>query len=175
MNNFEKMRLKESRIPAADLIEWFSYCESTGSLLWKKCSNNAFLGKEAGNVRTDRWGKSYRIVIFMGLNFMCHRIAWAIKHSEWPSDQIDHRNRDGLDNRIENLRVVTNAINARNTRRKNKASSGHRGVRWHTIGKKWNARIKINGKDISLGLYVNIEDAIAARRSADIKHGFSND
>ncbi len=46
--------------------------------------------------------------------YMVHRVAWALYYNKWPEHTIDHINRDGSDNRIENLRDVTQAINNTN-------------------------------------------------------------
>ena len=46
-----------------------------------------------------------------------HRLAWMMAHGEWPAGQIDHINGVRDDNRIVNLRVVTNRINAQNKRK----------------------------------------------------------
>ena len=44
------------------------------------------------------------------------------------------------------------------------------GVGWHKQRKKWRARIKNNGKDISLGLFHSYEDAVKARKLAEIDY-----
>jgi len=80
---------------------------------------------------------------------------------------VDHINGDALDNRRSNLRAVTNSENLRNAIRRCTNKSGYVGVVWHTQTKKWNARIKVNYKAISLGLYDNKEDANAARLKAE--------
>lgn len=77
--------------------------------------------------------------------------------------QVDHINHNTLDNRKCNLRKCTcreNSLNKRNN------TSGYPGVRWHSQGKKWNARIVINGKEKSLGMFENFDDAVKARRKA---------
>lgn len=76
--------------------------------------------------------------------------------------QVDHINRNTLDNRRCNLRIVTCRENNLNKRNNNKTP----GVRWHSQGKKWNARITIKGKEKSLGMYDKYEDAVCARLKA---------
>ena len=51
-----------------------------------------------------------------------HRLAWFYVHEQWPTHSIDHINGDALDNRIVNLRSVTNAENRKNSKRKNETS-----------------------------------------------------
>ena len=43
--------------------------------------------------------------------YRAHRVIWALVHGEWPEGQIDHINGVRDDNRLENLRVVTNQDN----------------------------------------------------------------
>lgn len=62
----------------------------------------------------------------------------------------------------ENCRWVDKYIQMGNTTTNNKVP----GVGWHKQRQKYRARIKVNGKDISLGLYHNIDDAIKARKEA---------
>lgn len=76
--------------------------------------------------------------------------------------QVDHINRNPLDNRRCNLRIVTSRENNLNKKNNNKVP----GVRWHSQGKKWNARITIKGKDKSLGMFSRYEDAVCARLKA---------
>jgi hypothetical protein len=73
---------------------------------------------------------------------------------------IDHKNNDTLDNRRNNLRFATNSENQQNRKsaqRDNK--SGVRGVYWNKHAKSWHARIKLNGKCISVGYFKEITDA----------------
>ena len=70
--------------------------------------------------------------------------------------EVDHENRNGLDNRKSKLRLITRNGNARNCVRKNK--SGVKGVEKSKSGK-FRARIYINGKKKHLGTFDNLEDA----------------
>ena len=79
----------------------------------------------------------------------------------------DHKNCDKLDNRKENLRVCTRSQNIYNRKFK-KSISGLQGVR--PSGKKWTARIKANGKEIHIGTYETIEEAIVVRDEAAKKY-----
>ena len=78
--------------------------------------------------------------------------------------QIDHVNGNGLDNRKENLRIVTNRENGQN--RHEITSSKYNGVRWHKASSKWEAQIKFNGKNRYLGVFDNELDAATAYRVA---------
>jgi len=60
----------------------------------------------------------------------------------------DHINQNRLDNRVENLRVVDNHINQRNSKLGASNTSGYKGVYWDSKYKKWCARITVYGKRI---------------------------
>lgn len=66
---------------------------------------------------------------------------------------IDHINNDKLDNRVENLQIITQREN-NSKDRKNKTSK-YTGVTWHKKSNKWMACIGINGKKIYLGYFTN--------------------
>lgn len=80
---------------------------------------------------------------------------------------IDHINKNRLDNRKENLRVVTPKENMHNRTVTRNSKSGHNGVTWVEKKNKWFSRIKSNGKITNLGYYENLEDAIKARKKAE--------
>lgn len=76
--------------------------------------------------------------------------------------QADHRNRDTLDNRRSNLRIVTRAQNKMNSRRYRNNSSGYVGV-YPAHGGKWQASVTINRKNVQIGTYTTAEEAALAR------------
>jgi hypothetical protein len=78
----------------------------------------------------------------------------------------DHKNRDKLDNRRENLRPVTHVVNARNRGPRSENLAGVRGVSWFDNGRYWVA-IRVKGKRYCLGTFPTIEQAATARREAE--------
>lgn len=82
-----------------------------------------------------------------------------------PGEQVDHINRDGLDNRRENLRVCTQSQNMAHARRKASAT-GFRGV--HKHGRKWRAIVGRNerGRNLYAGSFDTPEEAALARDEA---------
>ena len=119
-------------------------------------------------------GQGYRHGAIFGRKYRAHRVAWALHHGEWPVDQIDHENGDRADNRIANLRSVTNAENGRNQKRSARNASGVIGVHWFKTKRKWRAAITVAGVSMSLGYFARIEDACEARDAAERRHGFNS-
>lgn len=131
--------------------------------------NTKFAGKEAFTaVNKDGYSKG-RV---FAMQCYAHRVIWAIYYGEWPTDQIDHINGVKNDNRIENLRAVTRQENGKNQKLYNTNTSGVTGVYWQKKALKWRAQITMNGRLLCLGRYVKKDDAIAARKAAELEHGF---
>ena len=83
---------------------------------------------------------------------------------------IDHANGNKLDNRKSNLRECTIQQNSFNKGIRTNNTSGVTGVVWDKSRNKWHAKIQINGKLIYLGTFKEKEDAIQARRQAEIDY-----
>lgn len=75
--------------------------------------------------------------------------------------EVDHVNLNGLDNRRENLRVVTRSQNMANTRSRG-GSSAYKGVSWSNQAKKWHAYIGYQKRRIHIGFFNEERDAAAA-------------
>lgn len=84
--------------------------------------------------------------------------------------RVDHRKGDGLDNRREMLRVCTNYQNNQNARKRKDNSSGYKGVTWNKVRRKYQARIQVNHKSMSLGYYDDPANAANAYDVAARKH-----
>jgi hypothetical protein len=88
------------------------------------------------------------------------------------TQQVDHINLNGLDNRRANMRLCSAAENARNRRKSAANTSGLKGVCWNKASKKWQAGIRCDGKTFHLGLYDTPDDAHAAYAKASAaRHG----
>ena len=89
-----------------------------------------------------------------------------------PVDQVDHIDGNGLNNRWNNLREVSSQENNMNMRLSSNNTSGVTGVCWATRDKRWIANIKVNRKNKCLGYFTDFNEAVAARKAAEIEHGF---
>ncbi len=97
-------------------------------------------------------------------NIKMHRLILDLL--EQPQVEVDHRNRDGLDNRRCNLRRANRKDNMGNRQRNCNNTSGVKGVTWHKAGGAWCAKIGRAGKRIHLGLFSTKQKAAAAYRHA---------
>ena len=143
------------------------YDSSTGQFTWRLKRRRCRPGDPTGCVARN----GYVVVRLDNVLHYAHRLAWLYEQGRWPAEQLDHINGDRTDNRIANLREVTNAQNAQNQKRRNN-TSGFPGVRRENS--KWLAEIKVQYKPIRLGLFDTPEAAHAAYLAAKQKlHPFS--
>lgn len=84
--------------------------------------------------------------------------------------KVDHISGDKHDNRKSNLRIVNSMQNAQNKGILLSNTSGTPGVNFVKATGRWRARITVNRKEINLGTFLLIEDAIKARKAAEKKY-----
>lgn len=140
------------------------HCEST-CRGWNKrlAGKEAFTAPDARNYLTGR---------IFNETFKAHRVIWALYYGEWPDHEVCHDDGDPANNRIDNLYDGTHEVNMKNVKKSKNNTSGMTGVYWDKQRDKWNPKIKVNGKSIHLGYFDTFEEAVAARKAAEIKYGF---
>ena len=175
----------------AEIVRELLYCNpNTGKLFWKERPlkyfkseraarrwNTRYAGKEAFICKDKDYNSKHgrirrKVGSIFDKNYYAHRIIWLHYYGCWPKDQIDHINHDTTDNRIINLREVSQLENQKNRSHQKNSTTGYTGVSWHKINKKYIARIKVNHKHIHLGSYDNLEEAVKARELANINYNF---
>lgn len=162
----KQRQLKESAIDRSRLLEVLDYDPSTGIFRWKVAvSNFVRVGSQAGRVRDD----GYRAISFGNRLYLAHRLAWFYVYGFWPSDMLDHINRDRDDNRIANLREATRGQNMQNRAVSPENMSGFKCVQSNKYNR-WTARITIGGKRNRLGWFDTPEEAHAAYMAAARQH-----
>lgn len=153
------------KIAAERLREIVRYNSRTGVFTWritrKKCTAGAIVGRvdDRGYLTAKL---DYRI-------YYLHRAAWLYMTGTWPANDIDHIDQNKSNNRWRNLREATRKQNIENGPRRKNNTSGEIGVTWNKLEKKWVARITHKRKKLSLGYFVNFDDAVAARRAGVLK------
>jgi hypothetical protein len=99
-------------------------------------------------------------------NIKMHRLILNLKKGD--AAVCDHKNRNGLDNRKENLRLVTIGLNNYNCKKYVSNTSGYRGVSWRKCLNKWSVRIDSKGITVFCGCYRNLEQAASEYDKAAI-------
>lgn len=156
--------MKENNLTAADVLAVVSYCPDSGVFTWKwragdrrklQTWNSRFAGKPCAGVNDE----GYLTIRINEKVYLAHRLAWLVSYGEVPAGMLDHINRNRLDNRVANLRVVTHFQNMQNRKMQRNNKSGFRGVSWDGKYGKWRARINAEGKCINLGYFDSPEKA----------------
>lgn len=170
-------------LTAQRLRELLDYDAQTGVMRWRQRPASSFgsfpayasfLAKRCGCVAGSLKRDGYIHITIGGKAHAAHRLAWLHVTDNWPARTIDHINGNRSDNRLTNLREVSQAENNQNVRFKGLPPSGARGVSWVEGKKRWRATISVNGKVRHLGLHKTIEAAEAAYiRAKAIHHPFS--
>lgn len=143
--------------------------DETGLLIRKKrTSNSVQIGDIAGNKHPN----GYIGISVNGDHYPAHRIVWLLKTGEWPNGDIDHIDGDRSNNRFENLRQVDRRTNSRNQKLRSTNKSGVMGVHWNSRYERWIAQINDENGRKHLGFFVSKDDAIAARKAAEVALGY---
>ena len=159
----QKMQIEIKNLIIEDFKEYFDY--KNGELYWKNCRYKAYNGKKAGHIhKTGYW----RIKLNKE-NYQAHRIIFAMHHDFMP-EFIDHIDGDTSNNKIENLREATRTQNFQNSKKTIRNKSGVKGVFWHKIKNRWIARVSVNGKEIHVGTFTDLDEATKAVKQFREKH-----
>ena len=122
---------------------------------------------DTGDMKEVGWTHSQGYLCFdlKGKKLRIHRFLYQQFHKEklQPHNQIDHINRDKKDNRISNLRIVSNIQNSQNTKCHKDNKLGHKNINYDKRRKTYNVRIQVVGKQNHIGVYKTLEEAIIAR------------
>ena len=152
---------KKLRINKNDSMDIYTWRETkTRPSYWFKMKPSFSITKRDYKKYTIKINN--KLYLLSRLFYKAHNNDWDITDSSM-NNFIDHINNNSLDNRIENLRILTHQQNQFNTNAK--------GYYWNKIHNKWRAQIKIDGKTKNLGLFHNEEDAhIAYLNAKEIHH-----
>lgn len=156
-----------NELTAEHLRSILHYSPETGIFTWKVSTSSRI---KSGDATGSQNGEGYLHIQLQRRRYKAHRLAWLYVYGEWPTDQIDHINRNRSDNRISNLREATNKQNGQNKSKRSDNTSGHPGVYWLKQSSKWRACIMHNYKLTHLGYFADREEAIAARKAGELRY-----
>ena len=173
------MPIKRRPPLSAELVRsLFDYDPHSGILRWREQPakprkwNTRYAGTIAGSAV-----KGYlQIQVPKPHNYYAHHIAWCHYYGYWPPDQVDHKDRQRANNRIDNLRMASHSDNGCNKGRQKNNISGAVGVSFNRLNGNWRVRINRNGRQVFDESFPTRSEAMAARAAAIAKfHGeFAN-
>ena len=136
--------------------------------IWRDCKTKpSYWFKIKPTLKVNKY-KYKRYELQIGKYYILSRVVYKAHNNEWDitdtsnTNLIDHINNNSLDNRIENLRILTNQQNQWNTNAKGYCLSKR--------SNKWRAKIQVNGKTKYLGLFTEEADARNAYLEAKEKY-----
>ncbi|EHE2320716.1 hypothetical protein JNE51_004426 [Salmonella enterica] len=135
-----------------------------GDLWWNPCYQNPNVDYDRPVGFVNKHGnKQVRISVDgVGRCYKVHRLIWWIVNYEWPDGEIDHIDRNPLNNHIDNLRVVDHRTNCNNRGTYSTNTTGYTGT-FQTKGGLWGFQISINKKRFNVTGYTHKETAALAR------------
>jgi hypothetical protein len=132
------------------------------------------IGRAIGSVSTggaERPDKKYLITKISGKHYCAHKLVYLWHYGQWP-EQLDHINRDSLDNRVENLRPANACTNMQNRKVFKSNTSGAKGVAWNKRANKWQVYVGVERKIKHIGYFDNFELAeLVAHEARQKFHG----
>ena len=164
----------------AKLQTLLDYNPLTGNLVWRYRLRNEFLSdqlhrfwnvKYAGKPAFKTKEHGYFIGKIDGEAYKTSRIIFKLCFNI-DAECGDHEDGNKQNNRINNLRDVTQLQNNRNAKRRDDNSSGCSGVYWQKNVRNWRASIGHNGKMVMIGTFDDYQDAVNARKQAELDYGY---
>ena len=148
-----------------DVLDRLRY--DNGKLYWTKVNSNAIkVGSEAGHIDHGRHGDRRKIRVG-DKQLYTSVLIYTMFHGTIPAGmKVDHKDGDTMNNRIDNLRLLDNALNVRNSTAK--VGKWMRGVRQR--GQRFQAYFTLNGKQKSLGTFATELGAHQAHLAANEQH-----
>ena len=148
--------------------------EEESGLKRKVSRGRAKAGSWAGGVsEIEVCGKIRKVwqVQIDGKLYKASRIIYFMAHGVDPHPmEVDHEDRNSLNNNVNNLRLGDDVLQAQNQGIRSNNTSGVKGVHWHKGTSKWQARIKVEDKWKHLGYYTTLKEAAAARNAGVRKY-----
>ena len=155
--------MKPKPLPPVERVrELLDYNPLTGDFFWRVTvnTNGARAGDKAGTNLNDR----YWSINVDRQPCLAHRLAWLISTSEDPGDfDVEHKDEDKMNNRLDNLRLATRSQNKANQRKS-------KGYCFCKQTGRWLATIKVAGKQFNLGRFDTEEEARQAYVSAKLHY-----
>lgn len=157
----------------AEVKELFDYRED-GQLVRKVATSgpSGAVGTVVGYYpKKKRRNNRYATTRVGGEHWCMHKLIFFWHHGFVP-EQLDHINRDTLDNRIENLRAASSTQNACNRGKFSNNTSGAKGVSWHGASQKWFVYVDVAKKRQNIGYFEDFELAeLVALEAREKYHG----
>lgn len=147
------------------LKELFVYDEKTGIITNRVDRNKSKKGENPGGIDN----RGYLTISINGKMMQGHRLAFLYTYGYLPKF-IDHKDRNKLNIKINNLRECRQQQNCYNRGPSRNNKCGIKGVYWDSGAKMWRAQLSISGKNTYLGCFWDKQTAAQIVRIERLKH-----
>lgn len=149
-------------ITQSHVLDLFAYDPLTGLVTHRTNRVKVKAGDRAGSSSKS----ASRYLRIFGKKELEHRIIWLYMTGALPIGELDHEDHDRGNNRWNNLREVTHAVNMQNKPRYANNRTGTAGVSIDKRCGKFRAYLSIGGKPKGLGYFTTYAEAVSARSAA---------
>ena len=162
--SYRKKQLPELSVLLAEARRIYQYDAINGGLIWINHKNPKRTWPAIGTPVGGDDGHGYKMCLLLGHKFKVHQIVWLVVNGELPPGSIDHIDGDRRNNRIENLRVVTDHQNSMNLASCKCDTAGvkRNHYRKTQLKRPYSAVVQHLGRKHSFGSYATIGEARAA-------------
>lgn len=159
--------MAKKELSQARLKELIRYDPKTGVFRWNISRKGPVRkGVVAGSIDKD----GYRLIGVDGCQYRAHRLAILYVTGKMPDEDVDHRHGNRSDNRWKKIRPVNRQQNCWNSQAHSDSKSKLKGAHFHPQTGRWLSRIRIDGKNIYLGIFPTAQEAHDAYDKRARKH-----
>lgn len=152
------------QLPPRELVQQLlDYDPLTGIFVWRPRDNKNWNAKYAGKIAGSDSHSKYNAIFIHNRQYLAHRLAWLLYYGEPIPDEIDHKDGNPHNNKIDNLRSATRAENIANSKLSNRNTTGYKGVKFGINGR-YSAVYRYEGQNYSR-TFRTLEEAANFRKT----------
>lgn len=165
------MKRYRNDLTQGQLKSLLRYDVNSGDFTWINSGKGRRIGVPVGSKKSK---EGYIRIALLGKRYQAHRLVWLYVFGNFPEEELDHKNGNRSDNRLENLRECLAAEQPQNQKVLSTNTSGHPNVYWYRPYSKWLVQIWDRRRPRFFGYYEDFTDACVVAKAAKAKlHTFN--
>tara|TARA_R110000796_G_C14227620_1_gene395508 strand:+ start:47 stop:526 length:480 start_codon:yes stop_codon:yes gene_type:complete len=147
-----------------------TYDPDTGMFKWLDVAGSKNCRKSRGWFYGYQNKLGYYSIRVNGRPWYAHRLAWYLMKGKEAPEVIDHIDRNPSNNKLDNLRAVTQRVNLLNSERSDKAKHVYK-----LPNSRWASYINYKGKKQHLGVFDTEEEATEKARHVKLNNRYRDE